>query len=150
MSFSLCNWREAMLCCRNSAALSPDVLQAIHKHLQNTKIVFPAAAAMCIVNPSGEMIAHLATGDVNMQEVTNLVGSLKRSTLKLGDLMQADLPAMHIRGSQNLFSCYDVADKILAIYSVMNAASLELFDAEEADTKMADILSSMTPVVHKL
>ncbi|KAJ4452484.1 hypothetical protein PAPYR_13348 [Paratrimastix pyriformis] len=83
-------------------------------------------------------------------ELASVISALKRSAFQFGEALgQLECPIIHIKGHSHIFSCYDlgathVSPQILAFYTQLDPASVEMFDTVAADTQMGPILRDLS------
>ncbi|KAJ4452414.1 hypothetical protein PAPYR_12033 [Paratrimastix pyriformis] len=85
-------------------------------------------------------------------ELASVISALKRSAFQFGEALgQLECPIIHIKGHSHIFSCYDLgATHILAFYTQLDPASVEMFDTVAADTQMGPILREMALSLRKM
>eukprot|EP00741_Cyanophora_paradoxa_P017267 tig00020961_g16678.t1 len=120
----------------------------LQEKLSDIPRVFPGTTVSCIINPRGELLAQQSPTEIQKDEMVRLVSSLKRAAIQFGEALgQMQSPVIHIHGTSHIFSCYDLGDSaapnVLAFYSEMPAAMVEMFDTVAADERMAPIVDDL-------
>lgn len=99
-----------MACCRSSCGFSPKLSNQIRSKLLEIAAIFPHAAFIVVLSPEGELLASATQGEYERaDEILAPIASLKKSAVQFGAaLSQMECPVIHVRGNNNMFSCYDV------------------------------------------
>jgi hypothetical protein len=165
-----------MSCCRSLCGIHPRLSDQICNKLKEICLIFPNTSFIAVLNHEGELLAagtgeNINTnnknkggnGNVNLLSNSNLVNgklpeellaaisSLKKTALQFGTaLNQSEASVIHIRGSVNLFSCYEIDKNLLAFYSEAHPAQAETFNLNEADNKMQPILQDLRLLLNNL
>jgi len=117
--------------------------------LREIQDFYPGAAFAAVLSPSGEAI--VMSGFQSNRAPEELLASiqfLKKMALQFATtLSQLDSPVIHVRGSNNVFSCYDIGRNLVAFYS---NADNEQSSTSEADLKMRPLLDNIQNLVESL
>jgi predicted regulator of Ras-like GTPase activity (Roadblock/LC7/MglB family) len=134
------------MCCRLPAGVSPSLQQQLARALLKIGDVFPGTDMILVLRQDGSAVYYQQlAADADQAEVISVVSSLKRAALQLADTLgQTQCPALHVKGSKNIFSCYDAGTEFtLAFFTPMSESELEFFDTSQADTLMVPILDEL-------
>ena len=131
--------------------LSHEVSAALTAEMRRVVQIFPGTNLSCLLSARGELVALVSHTEKEGQEVELLAAaaSLKRSALEFTAALDGDLrcPIVHVRGNDRLFSCYDVADHLLAFYTERHGMVLDQLDMNESDAEMAGVIAKLEEIL---
>merc|ERR1712218_200903 len=138
----------------------------IRTKLEEIQSVFPGKTEKIVfLNSNGDIIEVIDNPDCKqgtwiLEESIHTIGSLKKTALQFGKILTqsdgAECPVIHIRGSNNLFSCYQVnrndkgEGEVIAFYTEMESDVMDSINLPKRDAKVQEIIEDLKPLVANL
>eukprot|EP00735_Rhodelphis_limneticus_P011374 TRINITY_DN4464_c0_g1::TRINITY_DN4464_c0_g1_i1::g.7337::m.7337 TRINITY_DN4464_c0_g1::TRINITY_DN4464_c0_g1_i1::g.7337 ORF type:complete len:147 (+),score=1.20,DUF2665/PF11654.3/1.2,DUF2665/PF11654.3/5.2e+02 TRINITY_DN4464_c0_g1_i1:88-528(+) len=143
-----------MTCCRRPGGIQPYLLKEIEAILASDgpiSEIFPGTTAYYVFDAQGRYIFKPpGIPDNEVDELSIVISSLCRAATQFSDtLNQMECPVIHIKGTENMFSAYDLGDNYLAFYSNLSGPILEGFETTIADKAMSPIISRLHELLQR-
>mmetsp|Transcript_9565 Transcript_9565/g.21976 ORF Transcript_9565/g.21976 Transcript_9565/m.21976 type:complete len:143 (+) Transcript_9565:2-430(+) len=132
-----------MVCCTGCYGLHPSATEQIAAQVREVKNIFPGTNFVVILEPDGKIVFEEVSAGIE-QGFVGMVAALKRAALQFGNTLgQKECPVIHVKGSRNIFSYYDVGEHLLAFFTEMPGPMLEMFDTHAADNSMGPVVQNL-------
>ncbi|CAM9902419.1 unnamed protein product [Discosporangium mesarthrocarpum] len=133
-------------CCRKSSGMGPTLQDQLRDKLSGVELCYPGTHFACLLDIHGQYLSGYFVDEEGPEraEVCTAVAALKRAAEQFAaTLGQIDCPVLHISGDNHIFSCYEVGDNVLAFYSHMGSENLRVFNTQEADMQLRELIGDL-------
>ncbi|GAB5373278.1 hypothetical protein AAMO2058_001737000 [Amorphochlora amoebiformis] len=146
-----------MICCCPSEDVKGELHTIIQQNFRSVGKIFGNTAFICIMTLDSKIVAErqMGAGQANSSspvDVIEQMGSLKKAAENFGSILHCSkCPVIHIKGNNQIFSCYDLwGHNILVFSSYYHRAIASSFNTAGADNQMKAIVASLSAALEQL
>ncbi|KJE90054.1 hypothetical protein CAOG_01430 [Capsaspora owczarzaki ATCC 30864] len=114
------------------------------------KLSSDAYSSSCVMCPDGTVLAQTDVSWVQQRDVLSIMHDLKFASQQFGHALdEPECPVLHLTGSTNIISCYELNENFLVVNCKMTPQQLETFDTRQAQTLVEPVLQDIKQLLER-